>query len=285
MFIQNSKISIATLLSLIMLLTAVLSLSACGRKDNEKLVFMTIGFGDQADAKMVHDEFNKRLQNYIPGVEVEFIIVPAWEFSEQFELMMISGTQIDVAWTGYAFSFSEQVEKGNYLQLDSLIDQHAPDLRTETLSWMLDLGSVDGKIYQIPRLEWMNEWRMALYTPTELFEQYWNVDDANRVFINNGNAYRSMDEGMYDYLESYLTDIKTNGNIQSGVSFRGMNFNYGAFVYDSASSPIMRLPRRGMPYDFTVYNYYALPEVKLHYQKMAEFNSAGLLPENIILNP
>jgi len=277
----------SAMLSIVLLLTLVFSLTACdGKSDKQKLVFMTIGYGDQADAKMVHEEFNKRIADYIQGIEVEFIIVPSSEFAEQFELKMISGAQVDVAWTGYAFSFSEQVEKGNYMQLDSLIEENASDLKASTLPWMLDLGSVDGKLYQIPRFEWMNEWRMALSTPTELFDKHWDVNAANKAFQENDTSYRCMDESMYDYLENYLSKIKESNDIQSGVSFRGMNFNYGAFVYDSASSPVMRLPKRDTPYDFTVYNYYAMPEVKLHYQKMAEFYKKGLLPQNITeINP
>ena len=277
------RTAILTLLIMVIILSATIGI---GEVKYEKLVFMTIGYGDQVDAKLVHDEFNNRLQNYLPGVEVEFIIVPASEFAEQFELRMISGAQVDVAWTGYAFSFAEQVAKGNYLELDELVDKHAPELKTSTLPWMLDLGSVNAKLYQIPRLEWMNEWRMALATPTEFFEKYWDIDAANNAFFMNTKEYRAMDESMYDIVEVYLNQIMENGNIQSGVSFRGMNFNYGAFVYDSASAPIMRLPRRGMPYDFTVYNYYALPEVKLYYEKMAAFYKMGLVPQNITdINP
>ena len=288
MFMRNGKRTLSLVLSIALLLTVASSLAACGGRQTgkEKLVFMTIGYGDQADAKMVHEEFNKRIEQYIPGVEVEFIIVPASEFAEQFELKMISGAQVDVAWTGYAFSFTEQVEKGNYMQLDELIEKNAPELKQATLPWMLDLGSVGGKLYQIPRLEWMNEWRMALSTPTSLFSDHWDVDAAREVFQENGDAYRSMNAGMYDFLEDYLNKIKANDNIQSGISFRGMAFNYGAFVYDSASAPVMRLPRRGMPYDFTVYNYYALPEVKLYYQKVAEFYQNGLVPRDITdINP
>jgi putative aldouronate transport system substrate-binding protein len=254
----------------------------CNLDNENKLVFMTIGSGEQQDSQMVWSEFNRRIKDYIPGIDVEFIVVPAHEFAEQFELRMFSGLQVDIAWTGYAFSFAEQVEKGNYMNLDSLVESYAHDLKTNTLPWMLDLGSINGNLYQIPRFEWMNEWRMALTTQTNMFEAHWDVDVAQDIFINNNESYRSMTPGMYDYLESYLSGLKNAYMLQSGVSFRGMNFNYGAFMYDSASAPIMRVPRKGANYDFTVYNYYELPEVKLYYQKVAEFYQKGYLPSNIM---
>jgi putative aldouronate transport system substrate-binding protein len=274
---------ISVLIMVVLLISCIVTTAACSREDEViTLVFMTIGDGGQTDASMVHEEFNRRLQDFLPGVEVEFIIVPSHEYAEQFELRMLSQTQIDVAWTGFAFSFAEQVQKGNYMQLDDLIDQNAIELRNETLPWMLDLGSVDGKLYQIPRLEWMNEWRMALNTPTDLFERYWDANDAYRIFFDNSETFRSMTPEMYDFLEEYLLNIKVNDDIQSGISFRRMSMNWGVFAYDSASAPVFRLPQRGEPWDFTVYNYYALPEVKLYYQKMAEFYNTGLIPRNIM---
>jgi len=258
------------------------TLAGCNRDSENKLVFMTIGLGEQQDSQMVWNEFNKRIKEYIPGIEVEFIIVPAHEFAEQFELRMFAGLQVDVAWTGYAFSFAEQVAKGNYLKLDSLIDEYAPDLKVNTLPWMLDLGSINGEIYQIPRFEWMNEWRMALTTQTDIFETYWDINAAQDIFINNGEHYRSMTSDMYNFLETYLANLKNANRLQSGISFRGMNFNYGAFMYDSASAPVMRVPRRNAYYDFTVYNYYELPEVKLYYQKASEYYRNGYFPSNIM---
>lgn len=274
--------NIKSFIYVIVSLCFLISFNSCSKKESEKLVFMTIGYKDQKDSQMVWDYFNSVLKKYIPGVEVEFIIVPASEFAEQFELKMISGTRVDVAWTGYAFSFAEQVEKGNYIQLDDLIKEYSPELVKKTAPWILNLGKIDGKIYQIPRFEWMNEWRMALATPKELFDKYWNMEEANKIFHNNKEQYRHFSEDMYKYIEKYLENIKANGQLQSGISFRGMNSNYGAFMYDSASAPIIRLPERGFAYDFTVYNYYELPEVKMFYEKMAEYYQKGYLPKNIM---
>ena len=277
---KTARSLVTTLLLVAVMSTSILTLTSCtGTSDTVRLVFMTIGYGGQVDARMVHEEFNRRLQDYLPGVEVEFIIVPSHEFAEQFGLRMLAGTQVDIAWTGFAFSFSEQVQRGNYMQLDDLIARYAPSLRTETLPWMLELGSVNGRLYQIPRLEWMNEWRMALYTPTHLFERYWDVDAARRVFIYNNEPTRAMTPAMFDFLEKYLRNI---GDIQSGISFRSMSMNWGAFAYDSASAPVFRLPRRGKPWDFTIWNYYELPEVRLFYQRVAEFYRDGLIPADIM---
>ncbi len=149
-----------------MLLVAVLTLSCfVGCKDSKetasedggkvKLKWVFGGPGKLEDSDRVWALFNEKLQDYLPGVEVEFVCIPNSDYAEKWRLMAASQEKVDIAWVSWALNFEDEVAKGSYMDLTELIDKYGQDMKAEFPEWLLDLTSIDGKIYAIPNYQMM----------------------------------------------------------------------------------------------------------------------------------
>jgi len=174
----------------------------------------------QQDSEMVWAEWNRKLQrDFLPNTTVEFEAIPASEYNEKWGLMMAAGEQVDIAWTGYALDFAQEVAKGSYLPLNDLISNYAPDILQDVPQWVLDLGSVDGVIYSVPNYQQMTEMRIGMRTHKELADKYLDFEKMEQDFYAStaSGQFRHATQETYDIIEEYLETLKNNGEIKLGL--------------------------------------------------------------------
>lgn len=245
-----------------------------------KLKAVLTGPGKQQDSDKVWAEFNNRLQEYLPNTTVEFSIIEAPQYKQQWDLMMASGEEIDIAWTGYAIPFSPEVQKGSYKDLTSLIEDYAPDLKKEIPQWLFDIGSFDGKVYQMPKYEINTDLRIGMYMPkTHL--KYWDFDRANEVFGDTSSQFRTWTKPMFDVFEAYLEKANADNALQSGFSQWVMGYG-GVTLLGGKDAPVIRRPNPGQEWDFTVLNQYDTEEVRMFYETMADWYKKGYIRKDVI---
>ena len=265
------------------------SLAGCGKpgvSQNGKdttLRWVMMGPGEQQDSEMVWKEFNYRLKEKMPGVSVDFQVFSKTDFAEKWKLMSASNEAVDIAWSGYLVDYKSEARKGAYLELDELIENNAPALRSELNSLykemngagdVFDSTKVDGKIYIIPILQSYVSEGQSILTHKELADQYWDAKKAGEIFEKNQTANKEC----YDVIEEYLKKLKDNGEIRTGVGITTF-----AWFKDKGykTGNVFAIKQVGDK-DYKVYNKFELPEYQLYIDTLASWYSKGYIRNDII---
>lgn len=211
-----------------MVLAAAMSLSfvaGCGVKKENKnddsvvLKWVVIGPGKQKDADMVITKFNEKLNEYMPGTSVDLEVISDADYSEKWNLMMATNEEIDIAWTGYAVDFNEQMQQGSYMALDELIEKYGADMKAELPEWLFDLSTVDGKIYAIPNYQMMATWPKGLRMLKEHSDKYFDRDAIMQKYLEWENDFEKGKE-FYGLIGDGLQKMKDAGVIGQGVDVK-----------------------------------------------------------------
>lgn len=185
-----------------------------GNKSGVKtLRWVTIGPGKQVDSQMVWDEFNKKLAEKIPGVNINFEIIPPSDFSEKYKLLSASNEPLDLIWTGYVLNFAQEVRNGSYIALDELLDKYGTQVKQELPTWIWDKVKIDNKIYAVPIYQMMAA-KKGMRVHSDMAKKY-NLDEEKFSQLFQNNKY--MTQECYDAISDYLAKLKAGGDIQKGV--------------------------------------------------------------------
>ncbi len=183
-------------------------------KEQVTLRWVMLGTGEQQDSRIVWDEFNKKLEDYLPNTKVKIEVYPVADYKEKWKLIAASNEKVDLAWAGWLIDLPSEARKGAYLPLDNLIDDYAPALRKELPEILFEGATVDGKIYAIQNYQMIAGKRIGLRTHKDLASKYWDIEKAKKIFYSN----ETWTEECYDEVESYLENLKKNGELGLGVS-------------------------------------------------------------------
>ena len=210
-------------LCLVLCLVMLLSLfTACGDKktsaDNPDeqvtLKWVTTGPGKLEDSDRVWAEFNKKLQNYLPNTTVEFQMIPSADYAEKWRLMSAAQEPVDIAWVGFTQNFVEEVGKGSYMDITELVEKYGQDMLAGFPDWLLDLTTVDGKIYAIPCYQMM-AFPYGFGVPEEHIEKGWIDMKAVEEIYTSGDPITKDD---FKIIEDYLTKVQESGEKVKYVS-------------------------------------------------------------------
>lgn len=287
-----SKFKKGLSLLVILSLSATMALAGCGKTETKpgsnepaktaeaapkpvKLKWVMVGPAKQADADKVYEEFNKRLQEKLPNTTVTIQTLENAEINEKWNLMISSGEPIDLAWTGYKFDYSSEIQKGAYLPLDELLNKYGQDLKKEIPDWAFakSKGS-DGKLYSVPNYQQMNAMRYCIFTPKELADKYLDMKKLSEY----AQAQKTMDAGTYDLFEDYLEKLKADNKLQKGLgvgSFvwmadKGMEAVNGDFKFRIEDKSVK------------IFNAFESPEYKMMYDKMADWFKKGYIRQDAL---
>lgn len=250
--------------------------TAAATEEPVNLKWVMIGPAKQADADRVYAEFNKRLQEKLPNTTVEIQTLENAEIEEKWNLMISSGEVIDLAWTGYKFNYSNEIQKGAYLPLDELIEKYGQDLKKEIPDWAFAKAKgSDGKLYSVPNYQQMNSMRYCIFTPKELADQYLDAKKLSEY----AQSQKTMDEGTFDMIEDYLAKLKADNKLQKGISpesfawmaDKGMEKVNGDFIKYRIEDKTVKL-----------FNAVESPEYKLMYDKMADWYKKGYIRQDAL---
>ena len=231
---------------------------------------------DQPDQDMVWDEINKQLQEYLPNTTIEFENVSIPEYAERWQLVASGQEPVDIAWSFWSTPFVQEVEKGGYTDLTDLVAEYAPDILNEIDETILSFGEVDGKLYGIPNWQPMADMRVTLRTPKEYFDEYWSVEEAEEVFYARDE--RPLDQAAYDALSNYFQKLK-DAEIDFEVDPHTVDMmQQGQVISDPF---VIRMQDE----NFEVVNKMELPEMKLFFDNMRDWNEKGFIREDVLSNP
>lgn len=125
------------------------------RLEKQELVtvkWMIMGYGKQLDSERVWSIFNEQLQDKLPNTSVTFEVIPEAMYWDIWRLRMASKEGIDIVLTGYTIPYEQEVLRGLYTPMDSLMGTYSPALKKELPEWVWDLTRVNGFIYSVPNI-------------------------------------------------------------------------------------------------------------------------------------
>ncbi len=247
------------------------------------------GGGKQKDADMVAEEFNAQLQEFFPGLTVEFDYWMPSEYKERFDLAMAGGETIDIAWKGYMMNTSEYFQSGTFVDLAPFVAEDA-EITDALPQFLFDAATVEGTLCYLPKYE-MHHWMEGLYTPKAAYEAYFDADAfaaANEDYRAN-QEYRHYTDALYDVIENYMAAADAAGELGSGYSpyvsvmDNGVDIVTGSPGLQNVAFPVsMRVPAAEDVWDTTLVNQYELEEVEAFYAKLAEWKDMGYLRNDLL---
>lgn len=194
-------------------LAAVMCMSTftgCGKNketssDKVVLKYVMPGPGMQEDSGKVWAEWNKKLQEKLPNVEVKFEVIDVSEYQQNFALMLSAKEQMDIVNT-YSLDFATEVQRGTFAPLDELLAQYGQGITSTLPDWFMDYQKVKGVTYGVPGYQMCGS-IPALYMFKDVAEKYLDIDSFTQEF----QSHYLPTEKAYDYLEDMIKKANADG--------------------------------------------------------------------------
>lgn len=215
---KSLKRVIAIVSAVVIGLTALSGCKEKGSSDNVTLKWFIQGPGVLKDSKEVWAEFNKELQEYMPGVTVEFEVTPPSEYAEKWGYIASSGEQVDLAWVGYMQDYLSEVRKGAYYPLNDLLEtETGKELKEEVPDWALSLQTINGKVYSIPCMQMLVQIPKGFCIPKDLYDEFMGDENAKKLeeIFTSDKPIQAED---YSIIESFLQKCKDAGKLGKGIA-------------------------------------------------------------------
>lgn len=229
------------------------------------------------DTERVIAEYNKKLQPILPATTVDFELISAAEYKQKWDLKMAAAEKIDLAWTGYLFSYFSEVQKGSYKSLDELYAKYGADMKKEIPQSLLDKQVVNGKLYSVPNNQQAWFRGNAIRVPKKLADKY---ADVNKIgLVNRSSMYTTKE--CYDAFEPYLSKLKENNQIQLGISTQTVRWiaDKGTEGLNGETSPFVF---KYFDKDIKVYNKYESDAYKTLYSVFSDWYKKGYIRKDIL---
>ncbi len=279
---MNKKFQLLTIL----LVTFLLLLSACSKSNNtsapdpqesksndsatkEEITELNVAFyfnGDRPrDLRLVEEKVNEITKEKI-NATVTLMPIPLGDYQQQMNLMLSGNEKLDLAITTARMGFTGQAARGQFLELNDLLDQYGQDIKNVMDEDILNAPTVNGHLYGIPTLKDLAG-SLGFNMRTDLVEKHGiDVDNIKTV----------------DDLESVLRTIKEN---EPGIE--PMTFSFAPTVgttnvyawFDSLGDFFGVLPNDAD--DFQLVNLYETPEYEEFVKKMRRWYTEGLIQSDI----
>jgi putative aldouronate transport system substrate-binding protein len=226
------------------------------------------------ESSKVWNEFNKELAKELNGVTVNISTASFSEFAERWSLMMASKERVDLAWTGYALSFLDEIKNGSYITLNELLDEYGKELKEEIPEWGWKKQEVGGKIYAVPNMQQETSEGVALFLQKELVDKYMDKEKVEAT-LNKGTYVTK--EG-WDALGEYLETLKQNGEIREGISTGSVPIFLGRLNLEFITGNFVINIFDEKP---TIYHLYETPQMMLTFDVMADWYKKGYIRKDV----
>lgn len=264
-------------------------LSGCGEKKQtassddgtEQVTLKWVYMGDmQDDTQKVWDKFNERLEDYLPNTKVEFEAISGADYAEKWKLKLASSEPIDIAWTGYVSTYTNEIANGAFMELDELLDGYGQELKAELPDWVWEKAKYDGKIYSVPNYQMMNSLRLGLILNQDQADKYLS-EELEKKIIDTTYSHEFTTAEDYDVIEEYLKILKDNNAIQKGVNPENIAWLGERKGYDQLLSETMPFVIKKTDESLQVINVLEQDSMKVTYQKMHEWYEKGYIRKDI----
>ena len=251
----------------------VLSFSGCGVKqtssnDKVTLKYVMIGPGKQEDSEKVWMEFNKKLQEQLPNVEVKFEIIPVGEYKQKFMLMVASREQIDIANT-YGLSFAEEVNKGTFAEMDDLLTKYGQGIKKALPEVIFDYMKVNGKVYGVPSYQMLGI-PQSLKVQKEYADKYLDINNLKSALYSS----EVTSDAVFETVEDYFSKLKAAGKIYDGTVLECLEKGYEHILGDY----VFRIDDNKCKVEYL----YQTDLYKKIFQKHSEWYKKGYIRKDII---
>ena len=209
---------ICFMLALLIALGGVLA--GCGGKkevsQDEKVELKWVfgGPGKLEDSEYVWGEFNKKLESYLPNTTVKFTCIPHSNYAEKWRLMSASQEEVDIAWISWALKFADEVAKGSYMDITDLINEYGQDMKADFPEWLLDLTTINGRVYAIPNYQMMTNPTGFSIKKSHVDKGWIDLKEAEKVLTEDDNLTKDD----YKIFEDYFKKVIDSGEKVKYVS-------------------------------------------------------------------
>lgn len=235
------------------------------------------------ESDQVFLRFNEALQEYCPGIFIEFEVVPKAGYERKWEMKMAGNETVDIAWVGSeVLNFTEEVKKGSFMALDYLLNDCGPDLKEKIPEVLWKKQSRDGNIYGIPVQGPLYDKNYVLTVNETLMERYGDMEKILRV--NREHLYTTKE--CFQVIEPFLEQVKANNALGSGISYKTLCTiaDKGCEGMYGVDCPFVI---RIFDEKLRVYNKYELDSYRSCFETMADWYQKGYIREDVayLLDP
>ena len=142
------------------LMTMSVVLTGCGSKEESgkkaengdgPVTVTWCVFGDKKeDQEKVMEDLNKKIEEKI-NVHLNLEVIPQGEFNDKMKLKSTAGEEYDLVFTAnWLNNFSENMSREAFMPIDDVVEKYGQGITESVPEWLLDVGTVDGKLYAIP---------------------------------------------------------------------------------------------------------------------------------------
>lgn len=252
------------------------ALGGCSNKQtgdsNEtvELKYVMSGPGMQNDCEEVWAAFNEKLAEKVPGVKMDFEIIPGSEYNQKFMLMNSAREKIDIA-GNYGLDFHTEAKNGTFAPLDDLLSEYGKETLKALPEWFMDYQKVDGVTYGIPSYQMCAVLRGVVFIKEQV-DKYLDLDAFKKALYGSAHDNRAMYEILDKYMDDMAADgLKFNGSVKA-LNQRGWeNLNYPYCVeYGDGEAKVV--------------NYCLSENAKLHYEYSKLWRDKGYIKEDALTN-
>lgn len=233
-------------------------------KPVELVMVFPVG-GEPKDLKLIQDEINKMTKEKI-NATVKLIPIGFGAWAQQKTLMMSGNEQVDLILSGLG-TYSQEVAKGQLLELDGYLDENGQGIKDALDSLdpaFLNATRIDGKIYAVPSIRDLAA-DYGITMRKDLVEKY-NIDTT---------AIKSLDD-----LDAVFQTIKDNepGIIPTVKYGNSIIDIYVLNYFDNLGDGFGVLP--GYDNDLKVVNMYEAPEYADMLNTVRRWYQAGFIAKD-----
>lgn len=250
----------------------------------EEITLKWMVYGEKQKASdQVFAEFNDRLQEYLPGIRVEFELVDKDDYQEKWDMKMATGERLDLAWFGNeSLNYTEEVKKGSLMTLDYLLKTQGSALYESIPDALWESEKKDGNIYAIPVYGPLYRPNYVMVVNKNIMERFGDLDEIMK--INQQNRYTTKE--CFEAFEPLLQGAKEHHALGTGVSYQTVctlaDKGYEG-IYGSDSPFVIRI----FDQKLKVYNKYEMESWRSCFETMANWYHRGLIREDVknLLDP
>lgn len=182
------------------------------------------------DDDIVFEHLNAYLREKI-NVEIEPHFLTGNDYKEKVSIMIASGNEVDICFTSsWAVNYMQHASKGAFVELDGLMEAHAPKLMDSIGEDIISAAKVDGKLYAIPTYKDIAT-QMVYFVRSDMVEKYdfdlssvksWlDIEPMLEVIKENEPGIVPMMYAQISMLESGLpfSSLSNNRSFPAGVTF------------------------------------------------------------------
>ena len=215
----------------------------------------------QPDLASVETEVNKYIKPKI-NATVKLKPIAGADYEQKMNTILAAGEAFDIVWTSdWRFNFSNNAQKGAFLELDALLDKNGSKLKASLPASAWEDVRISGKTYGVPNYQIAA--KSAGFVVQKRFADKYKLD------ISKIKSYKD--------IEPFFEQIKKN---EPGIIPFGINNDfYSPSVYGVSSHGNV-IAYRVNGDKVTVEDYFATPEYKQHVAMAYDWYKKGYINED-----